>query len=818
MSSLSAKIRQQIINSFRAELAEHIQTMTDGLLALEQGTVSGEQRQSTLDEIFRAAHSLKGAARAVGVTAVEQLAHALEDLLDGIRRDAIEPTPELFTACYQGLDAIQAVQAAFEAGETTPPLEALQALAGLKAFRPSPKKAPEAKPQAQPPETPVPEPEPETPVPEQEAQPQVAGVEKAGVKAHPAAVAQQILGLPGERTIRVSVNKLDALMAQLSELLITKIRAEQRLTQILQAQEFMALWQKEWLSARSAYSRLMRKSKELSNALGLPAPSRWPEAPPPGTWSQRSTRSLEDNSGVAGLSKDISHLLHYSSISQERLREMQGVVNSLARQYADDTLHMSLVIDDLEHEIKRTRMLPLTTITGTFGRMVRDLAHEAGKEARLQIVGGDTELDKRVLEQIKDPLIHLLRNAIDHGIELPAQRQAAGKPSCGTITLKAEQLGKNVVISVSDSGAGLDLESVRSAVARQGEIDAQALGEEDLKEAIFKVGVSTSPIITDISGRGVGLDVVRRNIEALHGRIDIDSLPGESTTFTLTLPLTLTSSRALLVRVSHELFAIPLNSIERILYIHPQEVVPLEGHDTIRYNGRPLTLVRLNHVLELEDVVFEREDPRLSVVVLAATERRMAFVVDELAGEQEVVVKGLGKQLSRVGGITGATVMGDGTVVLILNVADLIKLALQGIHRSVFKEAEVVTKKVAPGRRRILVVDDSITTRTLEKNILEAAGYTVSLATDGQEALNTIAAEGVPDLIVSDVAMPNLNGFELTARIKGDALTADVPVILVTSLDSPADKARGIKVGADAYIIKSGFDQTNLLETIEQLI
>ncbi|MGD9099472.1 MAG: hybrid sensor histidine kinase/response regulator [Anaerolineae bacterium] len=825
MSSLSAKIRQQIINSFRAELAEHIQTMTDGLLALEQGTVSGEQRQSTLDEIFRAAHSLKGAARAVGVTAVEQLAHALEDLLDAIRRDAIEPTPELFTACYQGLDAIQVVQTSFEAGETTPPLEALQALAGLKAFRPSPKKTkPEAHPQETPvpeqePETPLPEPEPEIPVPEQEVQPQVAPkVEKADAKTPSATVAQQALSRPGERTIRVSVNKLDALMAQLSELLITKIRAEQRLTQILQAQEFMALWQKEWLSARSAYSRLMRKSKELSNALGLPAPSRWPEAPPPGTWSQSSARSLEDNSGVAGLSKDISHLLHYSSISQERLREMQGVVNSLARQYADDTLHMSLVIDDLEHEIKRTRMLPLTTITGTFGRMVRDLAHEASKEARLQIIGGDTELDKRVLEQIKDPLIHLLRNAIDHGVELPAQREAAGKPRCGTITLKAEQLGKNVVISVSDSGAGLDLESVRSAVVRQGEIDAQTLSEEDLKEAIFKVGVSTSPIITDISGRGVGLDVVRRNIEALHGRIDIDSVPEESTTFTLTLPLTLTSSRALLVRASHELFAIPLNSIERILYIHPREVVPLEGHDTIRYNGRPLTLVRLNHVLELEDVVFERDDPRLSVIVLAATERRMAFVVDELAGEQEVVVKGLGKQLSRVGGITGATVMGDGTVVLILNVADLIKLALQGIHRSIFKETEVVSKKVTQARRRILVVDDSITTRTLEKNILEAAGYTVSLATDGQEALNTIAAEGVPDLIVSDVAMPNLNGFELTARIKGDALTANVPVILVTSLDSPADKARGIKVGADAYIIKSGFDQTNLLETIEQLI
>ncbi len=782
--SLSSKIREQLISSFRAELAEHVQTMTDGLLTLEQGSVEGEQRHSTLENIFRAAHSLKGAARAVSITVIEQLAHALESVLDAMQGDAIEPTPELFTACYQALDAIQAVQAAYESGQTTPPVQALQALASLEPFRSGPqvaqKTAGDDEPSRAAPPPPEGEPLTATPLPVSPAS--LASEETAPPPAVAASPA------PGsDETIRVSVSKLDALMAQLSELFITKIRAEQRLAQVRQFQELTALWQKEWLSVRSAYGQLARQ--EISG------------------------------DGHGGVGKTMSRLLDYVGSSQERLRQMNALVNDLSRQYANDTMHMSLVIDELEQEIKRVRMLPLSTITGPFGRMVRDLAQEAGKEAVLQIVGGETELDKRVLERIKDPLIHLLRNAVDHGIEPAEQRVALGKPRSGRVTLTAEQLGKDVLICVSDDGAGLNLEAIRQAAARQGRADAQSLNETELSELIFNVGISTSPIITDISGRGVGLDVVRRNVEALHGRIDLDWTPGAGAAFTLILPLTLTSSRGLLVGVSNELFAVPLNAIERIMYVSPEEISPLEGHDTVRYNGRPLTLVRLNDVLELPRLEAQSDDPRLLVVILAAAERRMAFVVDELAGEQEVVIKGLGKQLGRVGGIAGATVMGSGAVVLILNVADLIKLAMRGKRRPVLdtltKTAPSTERRV---KQRILIVDDSITTRTLEKNILEAVGYTVQLATDGQEALNTIAADGVPDLIVSDIIMPHLDGFDLTQRIKSDSHTAHVPVILVTSLDSPEDKAQGIEVGADAYITKSSFDQDNLLETIEQLI
>ncbi len=752
--SISASVRERLLNSFRAELKDHIQTMTDGLLALEQQTVAGDARQETLDQVFRAAHSLKGAARAIGVTMVEQLAHALEDILDALRRAAIEPSADLYTICYQALDAIQEVHAAYEGGAVTPPVAAMQALVALQAFQSE---------RAQPPMA-APEPPPD---PVGEALP------------HP----QPVPHPNGDETIRVKVSKLDALMAQLSELMVTKIRAEQRLTQLRQMEEAITLWQKEWLGVRGVYSRMMRQS-----------------------------------GGEAG--QDMARLLNFLGGSQEQLREMHTRVSTLSREYASDTLQMALVIDELEEEVKRVRMLPLSTITGSFGRMVRDLAHDAGKQVVLRIEGGETELDKRVLEQIKDPLIHLLRNAVDHGIELPETRRAAGKPVHGTLTLRAEQVGNDIMLAVEDDGGGLDLEAVRVTVARHDPAGAQAMNEAELKAAIFNVGISTSETITDISGRGVGLDVVRRNVEALHGRIGVHFAPGAGTTFTLTLPLTLSSSRGLLVQVADDRFAIPLTSIERIHSVTRDEVTSLGGFDAVRYGDHVIPLVHLADVLDLprNGNVYAAHLP---FVVLASAERRVAFVVDQLAVEQEIVMKGLGKQLQRVGGIAGATVLGSGEIVLILNVGDVVKMALRGQHQVFTHEAGPHPEESDPQRQisdHILIVDDSITTRTLEKNILEAAGYHVRLATDGQEAWDAIAAGDLPDLVVSDVSMPRLDGIGLTQRIKGDTRTADVPVILVTSLDSPQDKARGVEAGADAYITKGTFDQSNLLETIEQLI
>jgi two-component system chemotaxis sensor kinase CheA len=834
--SISARVREQLINSFRAELKEHIQTMTDGLLALEQNVMVDEDRRVVLDKIFRAAHSLKGAARSVGVTMIEQLAHALEDLLDALRHGKLKPRPALFTTSYQALDAIQEVLAAYEAGKVTPPSSALQVLAQLESFRPEGTEQSEADGEPSSEAADVSKP---TPLAEAESSssetlpsdPPSSQDEKSPAQATrtpEAMVSAAALASTPDETIRVNVSKLDALMAQLSELLVTKIRAEQRLAQLRDVEERMAMWQKEWLAVRSAYSRQLRLRETLEfDSLGSASGV---DSIINGTGRARLSETERATGIIArggqALAPDTIKLLDYLDEDQDHLHETSAMVSDLVREYANDTMHMSLVIDELEDEIKRVRMLPLTTITAPFGRMVRDLAHAEGKEAMLRIMGGETELDKRVLEQIKDSLIHLLRNAVDHGIESPEERAAKGKYRIGTITLTAQQMGNDVVISISDDGAGLDLEAIRNAIARQrDEALAEALNETELVEYLFSGGISTSPVVTDISGRGLGLDIVRRSVEALHGIIDVDWTPGEGTTFTLRLPLTLSSSRGLLVWVSGERFAIPLNAIEYIMSVETQAVIKLGGDDTIRYNGHPVPLIYLSDVLGLPRGSQARADGELLVVILAAVERRMAFVVDELATEQEIVIKSLGKQLQRVKGIAGATVMGSGEIVLILNVADLIKMAQREQQRAILDpgKPETTSQSNAPAaapraKRQILVVDDSITTRTLEKNILEAAGFDVQLATDGQEAWETIAAGGLPDLVISDVAMPRLDGIELTNRLKNEPRTSDLPVVLVTSLDSPQDKARGIDAGADAYITKGTFDQSNLLETIEQLI
>jgi two-component system chemotaxis sensor kinase CheA len=816
--------------------------MNDGLLAIEQQRVTGPEKEETLGNLFRAAHSLKGAARAVGVNAIEQLAHALEDILGALQHDRLAPSPEMFTACYKAVDAIQATQGAYEQGETTPPTQSLQALVALEEFRSQAKKESTRSVSTTQPTQDQTRPankqfEKDFPIQPKEVEgdpaedlaeyikskgkqinnrnvsPSLEHHVKPAVSSEPVQApaiieteqpspAQSAPAQPAnvnvDETIRVSVTKLDALMAQLSELLISKIHSQQRLKQLREVQDLMSAWQKEWVGVRSSYNQFTR---HRVNALVDTKEEYW--------YSTFRQNGFE-------------HLLNYIATSQERMREMSALIDKLYREYSSDTLQMALVIDGLDDEIKRVRMLPLQTITGTFARMVRDLAQSYNKKAILEITGDEIELDKRILEQIKDPLIHLIRNAVDHGIETPEKRLELGKSETGKITLSVEYSGNDVSISVADDGAGLNLDAIRKAAIRRNIPNAALMTEPELVELIYHTGFSSTPIITDVSGRGIGMDVVRRNIENLHGQIDLVWTPEQGSRFILTMPASLTSSRALLVNVSDQSFAIPLSTIERILQIYPSEIVRVGGHDTMQFDGKPLMLAHLGDVLGLPRSTRKYDvNGRIPVVVLFAGERRMAFFVDELTSEQEVVIKSLGRQLTRVGGIAGASVMGNGEITLILQVSDIIKLALHTNNRSVLEPVnpEGTDFSVQPrAQHRILVVDDSITTRTLEKNILEAAGYTVNLANDGMEAIHTVYGSDLPDLIISDIAMPRLDGFELTKRLKNDERTNHVPIILVTSLDSSEDKARGIEAGADAYIVKSNFDQTNLLETIEQLI
>ncbi len=801
---LSEQIRQQLIESFKTEQKEHIQNITEGLLALEKDPPA-DARQEVINDIFREAHSLKGSARAVGLTTIEGLGHAMEDILLAIKEGRAELSGDIFDLLYQGLDAVEEMMGRLDSGDSTPPASVLSLLARLeeakqqtkaKKVETKPPSSPAPKISSAPDESPVKSSKEVDPAASdsKERTGKEAEIEEAEAAPAPPPAAPRPLPAPAQadETIRVSVSKLDALMAQFSELLGAKIRAEQRLAEIRDLQGMAATWQKDWVALRGHYNRLLRNERNDHNG------------------------HSEEN-GRNGYHKDIKALTEFVSFNQEQLRTLTVQTNGLYRQVSNDTMRLSLIINELQEEIKRVRMLPLSTITTTFSRMVRDVAREQKKKVNFVIEGAETELDKRVLEQIKDPLIHLLRNSVDHGLETPAERKRANKPSEGKIILSASQQGNRIVIIVQDDGRGLDLEAIKASAIRKGLLrmgEADKLSRSEVAGLIFNSGLSTSNIITDISGRGVGMDVVRQNVEELHGTLEVDFEVGTGTTFTMTLPLTLASSRGLLVKAGDQTFALPLTSVERMLQIETGSIASVEGKEAITYQGRPIALARLADLMELPFKPSNSE--QLTVVIVAVAEKRLGLVVDDLAGEQEVVIKNLGRQLAKVAGIAGATLLGTGEVILVLHVADLIKLAARNRPRILM--ADIEENENVNERRTILVVDDSITTRTLEKNILEAVGYEVKLATDGREALGILATDGLPHLIVSDINMPRLDGFELTSRIKQDTRYAEIPVILVTSLDSPADKARGIEVGADAYIVKSSFDQGNLLDTIEQLV
>jgi two-component system chemotaxis sensor kinase CheA len=738
------------------------------------------------------------------MTHIETLGHMMEDILLHAKDGQTTLSPDVFDLLYQSLDAVTLIMNEAEAGRATLPPKVLVLISKLEAVvetlnadetTPITAEPPADEPPADDDEDLQPDwasPSPISTEPPKATTPHNGHPEAPTINTTEAEETTLPVddlptppslnpSNPQDETIRVSVAKLDALMAQFSELLGAKIRAEQRLSEVREMQTFAAQWNKSWTGLRSRYSRLVRNSN-------------------------------------GDYHKDINSMLDFLAHNQEELRTFNAQSNALYRQFSNDTLRLSLIINELQEEIKRVRMLPLSTITATFGRMIRDLARQQRKKIHFTIRGADTELDKRVLEQIKDPLLHLLRNAADHGIEAPAVRQKRGKSPEGSITLLAQQQGNNVVISVRDDGQGLDLNAIRAAAVRKGlvnSVDLKKLTDEETTRLIFQSGITTSKIITDISGRGVGLDVVRQNIEELHGTLEVNSKPEQGTTFIMTIPLTLASSRGLLVEAGQQTFALPLTTVERMITVSKEDIRTAEGKEMITHENRPIALSWLEDLMALPP--SPRDTQGITIVIINVAEKRLGLVVNKLVGEQEIVIKSLGKQLSRVGGIAGCTVSGSGEVILVLHSGDLVKLAARAQNRRPVVPSGPKPKQQEQ-QKTILVVDDSITTRTLEKNILEAAGYRVKLATDGEAALATLMSEGLPNLIVSDINMPHLDGFGLTARVKQEERTNHIPIILVTSLDSPADKARGIEVGANAYIVKGSFDQTTLLETVEQLV
>ncbi len=480
------------------------------------------------------------------------------------------------------------------------------------------------------------------------------------------------------------------------------------------------------------------------------------------------------------------------------------------------------MVDEMLFDIKTTLLFPFSSLTDIVPKIVRDLGKEFGKEIKLTITGAGTEIDRRILEDMKDPLIHLIRNCIDHGIEKPDVRIKNGKTASGTIDINiTQESGRKVEMVIRDDGIGINRDRLKESAIKKGFVSHETLeqmGDQEVLSLVFRSGISTSQIITDLSGRGLGMAIVAAKVDLLGGSISIESVAGMGTKFVISLPLTLSTFRGVVVKTCKQFFVVSTSAVEEAIRIKPGQIKCIESKPFLSHNGGNIALVNLADALQVSGQ-RQKQNPEnyISVLIVTLGYRKIGFIVDEVIGDQEGIVKNLGPQLVHVRNIAGATVLGNGQVIPILNVPDLIDSAVNTQATANNFEQNREAGDSILSQQRILIAEDSITSRALLRNILETAGYYVKTSIDGLEAFQYLQGDQF-DLIVSDVEMPGMNGFELTAKIKNDSRFSHIPVVLVTSLSSDYDKQRGLEAGANAYIIKSNFEQSNLVETIQRLI
>lgn len=525
--------------------------------------------------------------------------------------------------------------------------------------------------------------------------------------------------------------------------------------------------------------------------------------------------------------KDVTELIQFSQLddsgrlqksltrANDELMLLMSSVHHVANDIKSQSNEYSRLAQALHEEVVQLRLIPAYNLLGLMPRYARELANDLGKKVEVEVKGGEAYLDKYVLEGLKDPFNHLIRNAIDHGIESPEERLRKGKSETGTIHIDVKDAGSRIYFTISDDGAGIDVNAIKSKIKNNTTInsDALALPEEELYQYIFQSGFSTKTQVTDISGRGVGMDVVKKNINNLKGSIKIDSTPGKGTTFTICVPLSLSSERGLIVKVDEWCYVIPSSAIDRVMSVSHQDVVAIEGGKAILVDEHPIVIKPLSNVLQLRELPVTPEV--LTIVILKLGHLQVALAVDAILGEREIVIKPIQDPLTHIAVVSGATLLERNKIAIVLDPDEIMQLALQTSSQYVTPiENNTEIKKAAT---KVLVVDDSITTRTMEKHILESKNFHVTIATNGQEAWDILQKQAFA-LVITDVNMPFMDGFELTAKIKSSDKLSSVPVIIVTSLGSDAEKARGIEVGADAYIVKNEFESGVLLQTIDQLI
>jgi two-component system sensor histidine kinase and response regulator WspE len=753
-----------LLELFSLEAEAQTQVLSAGLLALERNPTQADQ----LESCMRAAHSLKGAARIVGVDAGVSVAHVMEDCLVSAQEGRLYLRPEHIDALLQGTDLLMRIATPNHA-PTPADIDGYVALMArlldpLAAFAPlgTPAVPPMAEPQ-----TPVVEPvEPVVPV-----VPEVEPVSATPTEPVPAPRKSKRTTENGERVLRVTAERLNSLLDLSSKSLVETLRL------------------KPHLATMQRVKRIQNNGLRALDNLNIHL--------------KDQVLSLEAREAL----EDARRLL---AESQQLLVEKNAELDEFAWQASQ----RAQVLYDTA---LACRMRPFADVLSGQARMVRDLGRSLGKQVRLEIEGEKTQVDRDVLEKLEAPLTHLLRNAVDHGIETPEQRRLAGKPEEGLIRLRATHQAGLLVLELSDDGLGVDLEKVRrNVIERQlSPADTAAqLSEEELLTFLFLPGFSLRDKVTEVSGRGVGLDAVQHMVRQLRGAVVLEQTAGEGSRFHLEVPLTLSVVRSLVVEVGDEAYAFPLAHIERMCDLEPSDIVQVEGRQHFWHEGRHVGLVAASQLLQRP--ASQNSQQTLKVVVIRERDAVYGVAVERFIGERTLVVLPLDERLGKVQDISA--LLDDGSVVLIVDVEDMLRSVDKLLNTGRLERiARQGSQAVEAARKRILVVDDSLTVRELQRKLLINRGYDVAVAVDGMDGWNALRSEAF-DLLITDIDMPRMDGIELVSLLRRDNRLQSLPVMVVSYKDREEDRRRGLDAGADYYLAKASFHDDALLDAVVELI
>ncbi|MGH9744970.1 MAG: hybrid sensor histidine kinase/response regulator [Candidatus Acidiferrales bacterium] len=803
------EVPEEVLEFFVPEAEEHLQAVTECLLALEAAPNPEE-----IHRLFRSMHTVKGSAAQVGLHRLSAVAHRVEDLIGQLRDGALQPNAEIVDICLESVDVLkkllhrQWTDAAEMAASVDPLLARIAEL--------------------------VPE-----EVTESAGEPTAATAQSEMQESAPKAVAARApasQALPQAKSVRISLERLDRMMNAVGELVINRTRMLGRLSELAKLVEVLTF----------SKARLANKVSEFQDKhefsrlhVGL-----MPGSQPP----QMDTFRGSFTAAPAIMSDD---LLEFSELEMDRYDDVNILSRSLTEISADVTEVLTQLegfmgrvdsdIDEftklahhLQDEITAARMVPIGNLYTRLSRTVRDAAKSTGKPIELSLEGAETELDNNIIQHISDPLIHLVRNAVAHGIENVSSRRGAGKPEKGRIAVRAYHRGNHIFIEVEDDGRGIDYERVRQGVTESGELSpiaASELSERELREYLFRPGFTTASSMTELAGRGVGLDVVRSNVHSLNGEIEVRSEPGQGACFTVKVPLTLIISQALFVRCGTATFALPLAFVEEIRRLRPDEIEDVGGKLLTRVRGAVTEVVRLD--LQLALPPLEPLNGYFHMVIVKVAGKHVGVVVEEVLGKDEIVIKNLGDYLRRVKLFPGTTIAPDGSLILLIDLNRLVSADTADRHalpssspaaRVFAPGAEAVAAGSIPAEavdpvendRVVVVADDSISVRKFVGRMLEKAGYRVKLASDGLEASEIVAQVGC-HLIITDLEMPRMNGYELLAHLRQDPTTRRIPVLVVTSRAGAKHRDRAMKEGASGFLTKP-VQEDHLIATVTNLL